>query len=165
MSSISSGKASDTSRKGAVAAGVTGFAGVLLMLNAVMQILQGFVALGNDGVLVTGVNYEYELSVTAWGWIHLIVGLLGLAVGIAIIAGQTVGYLAGIAVAFLGAATNFAFLPYYPFWSVLVIAFDVLVIWALCTQLGRDRVGDDHYTGSATDSSAPAQSERPAQRR
>jgi len=101
-------------------------------------------------VLVTGANYDSMLDTTAWGWVHALVGVVGLGVGIAIVTAHTLGYLAGIGVAFLGAVANFAFLPYYPLWSLLIIAFNVLVIWALCTQVVRDRVDDDYYARQDT---------------
>jgi hypothetical protein len=157
MSSVQSRQSYDMSTKGVLASGVTRFAGVMLAVVAVFEILQGIAAIAHDSVFVRGLNYTYKFDVTAWGWIHLLIGVVGLAVGIAIVTEHTVGYLAGIAVAGLGAVANFAFLPYYPFWSLLIIAFNVLVIWALCTQLGRDRVDEDYYAGQdvATGSSTP----------
>ena len=120
---------------------------------AMLEIFQGVAAIAGDSVFVTGQSYTFELDVTTWGWIHLVLGVLCLAVGIGIIAGSTVGYLAGIGVAGPVAVANFAFLPYYPFWAVLVIAFNVVVIWALCDQLGRDGL-DDEALSSALDRSA-----------
>jgi hypothetical protein len=148
----------ELSTKGLVASGVAQFAGVMLSILGVLQILQGIAAIAKDSVFTVGVKYIYEFDVTAWGWIHLFIGVVSVAVGIAIIAERTVGYLAGIAVASLGAVANFAFLPYQPWWSLLLIAFDVLVIWALCTQLSLDRVDDDYYArqDAATRSSASA---------
>ena len=43
----------------------------------------------------------------------------------------------GVILAAISALANFAFIPYYPFWSMLIIAVDVFVIWAL-TAHGRD---------------------------
>jgi len=140
MSSLHSTPTDDMSTKGVLTAGVAGFAGIMLGVVAVLEILQGIAAIANDSVFVRGLHYTYKLDVTAWGWLHLFIGVVALAVGIAIVAEATVGYLAGIAIAFLAAVANFAFLPYYPWWSMLVIAFNVLVIWALCSELGRDRV-------------------------
>ena len=61
-------------------------------------------------------------------------------VGIAIMRGQVVGYMPGILIAGLGAIFSFAFLPYYPVWSLLIVALNVLVLWALCSQIAHDRV-------------------------
>ena len=129
----------DTSTKSLVALGVTGFAGVMLATLAVFQILEGIAALANDKVFVVGVKYSYQFDITTWGWIHLILGIIGLAVGIGILMGQTWGRILGIAIAVLVSLSNFAFLPYFPIWSLIVIAFSVFVIWALCTQMGEDR--------------------------
>ena len=145
MSSIQSGRTYDTSTKGVLAEGVTQFAGIMLGVLAVLEILQGISAIANDNVFVRGPNYTYAFDITAWGWLHLIIGLIALAVGIAIVTQHTVGYLGGIAVAFLGAVANFAFLPYQPWWSLTLIAFNILVIWSCCHQIARDRVDEDYY--------------------
>jgi len=156
MSNVRSPRKSTT--KAGFAAGVAQFAGIMLTIAAIFQILQGIAALANDSVFVKGPNYTYKFDVTVWGWIHLLIGVVGLAVGVAIVLGSTVGYLGGIGVAALGTVMNFLFLPYYPVWSLLVIGFDVLVIWALCTQLGRDRVDEDYYARSASTGGSPAAS-------
>lgn len=135
MSATTSGRAYERSAKGLTALGVTAFAGVMLATVAIFQILVGISALANDTVYVSGVDYTYAFDVTAWGWIHLIVGVVGLAVGVGILAGQTWGLVAGIAIATIAAVTNFAFLPYYPFWSIVIVALNVFVIWALCNQV------------------------------
>ncbi len=169
MSSIQSQRSSQGSPRRLFTAGVATFAGVVLATVAVFEILQGIAAIANDRVFVKGAQYSYEFDVATWGWIHLLLGLIGLVIGIAILTEHTLGYLGGIAVAFFGAVANFAFLPHYPVWSILVISLDVLVIWALCTQLGRDRVDESFYTGpdatghplsdraTQTGSSAPAE--------
>jgi hypothetical protein len=126
---------------------VSQFGGVVLGLIGVMQLLQGAAALANDGAFVEGTGRTLDVDATVWGWIHLGTGVLALAVGTAIVAGHVLGYLGGIGMAFLGAVVNFTFLPNVPIWALLNIALNVLVIWALCTQIGRDRVGDDYYDG------------------
>jgi hypothetical protein len=127
------------STKDVVAYGFATFAGVLLATLSVFQILEGIAALANDKVYVRGLSYTYEFDVTTWGWIHLIIGLVGLATGIGILMGQAWGRILGILIAVLSALSNFAFVPYYPFWSLAIIALDVFVIWALCTQMASER--------------------------
>lgn len=136
MSSRTSGPVYDDSTAGAVALGTTAFAGIMLVTVGFFQILEGIAALADDTVFVSGVDYTYELDVTTWGWVHLIVGILGLVVGAGLMAAQSWALVTGIMVAALGTLTNFAFMPYYPFWSVAVLAFNILVIWALSRQLG-----------------------------
>lgn len=142
MTTHASGRAYEKSTKGLVAVGTTAFAGVMLATVAIFQILQGIAALAEDTVFVSGAEYTYEFDVTAWGWIHLVVGIIALLTGIGILGGQRWAMLVGIAIATLGAITNFAFMPYYPFWAIVVVAFNVFVIWALCNQImAADRAG------------------------
>jgi hypothetical protein len=58
-------------------------------------------------------------------------GVAVAAAGLAVLAGWLVGRIVAIALAVLSAVANFAFIPYYPFWSIAIIVLDVLVIWAL----------------------------------
>jgi hypothetical protein len=125
----------DYSTKGMLTSGVAGFAAVMLIAVGCVQILQGIAALGSDDILVAGAEYTFAFSTTTWGWVHLGLGLLGIAVGGAILREASVGYVVGIVLAFVNTVSEFAFLPYYPFWSVMIIAFNILVIWALCSRL------------------------------
>lgn len=136
--STTSRRADDVSTKHLVARSTAAFAGVMLMTVSVFQIIEGIAALAKDSVYVTGVNYTFEFDVTTWGWVHLIVGIVGLATGLGIVTGQAWGMLAGIVIACIGAITNFAFMPYFPFWSLAILAFNVFVIWALATEVTRD---------------------------
>ncbi len=115
--------------------GVATFAAVTLVTLAIFQILQAIAAIAEDEVFVTGINYSYAIDISSWGWIHLTLGLIALAIGFGLLAEQAWARVAGIVVAALVSLANFASLPYYPLWSMLVIAFSVLVIWALTTQM------------------------------
>ena len=117
--------------------GVSVFAGVLLLMLGTFEIIQGFAAVLEDDLFAVGANYVYEIDVTAWGWWHLLIGVIGVAVGLGIVGGQVWAYSAGIGFAVVSALGQFAFMPYYPFWSILIIALDVLVIWALAKRIGR----------------------------
>ena len=130
----------DSTTKGLVALGVTGFAGVMLATVGVFQILEAIAALAKDSVFVVGIKYTYKFDVTTWGWIHLIIGIIGVAVGIGILMGQAWGRISGIVIAAVSSLSAFAFLPYYPVWSLVILGFNVFVIWALCTQIAHERV-------------------------
>jgi hypothetical protein len=134
MSTTSSPRASREPGSG-WAFGVTTFAGVMLATVAVFQVLEGIAAIAEDDIYVTGIKYAYEIDVTTWGWVHLILGIIGVATGLGLLAGQAWARVTGIALAVVAALANFAFLPYYPLWSLLIIGFYVLVIWALTTQM------------------------------
>ena len=127
---------SDTNFSNA-AVGWAGFAGVMLIVMGVFDILQGIVALVNDEFFVITADYLYKFDVTTWGWIHIIGGILLIASGAGIFSGNVAGRTVGVIVAGLSAIWNFAWLPYYPVWSIIMIAVAVAVIWAL-TAHGRD---------------------------
>ena len=123
-------------RKTSVGAyGVSVFAGVILVTLASFQILEGLSAVLKDSVYVSGLNYAYAINLTTWGWIHLVIGVIGVAVGIGILAGQAWGHILGIAFAVISALSQFMFLPFYPFWALLLIGMNILVIWALANRL------------------------------
>lgn len=117
--------------------GLVVFAGVLMIMAGGFQTLSGLVALLENEFFVTTPNYVVKFDATTWGWIHLLIGLLVLFAGFAVLSGQTWGRVVGIILAVLSALANFAFIPYYPFWSTLIIAVDIFIIWAL-TAHGRD---------------------------
>jgi MFS family permease len=88
-------------------------------------------ALIDDEFYVVTRNYTFDLDTTAWGWIHLLLGLLLVATGFGLFARQAWAGVTAIVLAGWSALANFFFIPYYPFWAILVIALDVWVIWAL----------------------------------
>ena len=120
-----------------LAIGVTAFAAIMMMTVGVFQAIQGLVALFNDTFYVVGEKWTFSFDITTWGWIHLIVGAGVAVAGFFLLTGAVWARVVGIGVATLSAVLNFAWLPYYPIWSMLIIAVDVFVIWAL-TVHGRD---------------------------
>ena len=113
------------------AIGGIGFAACMLTLIGTFQIIDGLSALIDDEFFVVGRHYAFDLDVTAWGWIHLILGILLVVTGIALFGRSAWAGLAALVLALLSAVVNFFFIPYYPLWSILVIALDVWVIWSL----------------------------------
>ncbi len=119
------------------AAGWAGFAGFMLILIGVFDVIQGLVALFNDEFYVVTQEWVFEFDITAWGWIHMVLGVILIASGGGIFSGNVAARTVGVIVAALAAIVNFAWLPYFPVWSIIVIAICVAVIWAL-TAHGRD---------------------------
>lgn len=111
------------------------FAGVLLMIASALDLVQGASAVNHDQMYDQGVEFLYRFDTTAWGWIHIVIGVLGVAVALGIMLRKTWGQVTGLVVAGISILTNFSFLPLYPVWGVIIIAFNTLVIWALCVQL------------------------------
>jgi hypothetical protein len=121
------------------AMGGTAFAGVIMLLVGVFHAIAGLVALIDDEFYVVGANYTFELDVTGWGWIHLLAGIGVALAGLYVFSGATWARIVGIALAMLSAVANFFFIPYYPFWSILMIALAVWAIWALTRPVVIDR--------------------------
>jgi hypothetical protein len=114
------------------------FAGTMMLLISFFHIIEGFVAiLDPDYYLVTKGGLTVHLDYTAWGWTHLLGGVLIGCAGLGLFLGQMWARVLGVAMAGVSALLNFAFIAAYPFWCVTVIALDVFVILAL-TVHGRE---------------------------
>ena len=120
------------------AGGVSIFAGVGLLTIGIFQFFEGLSAVLKDNVFVTTPKYVFEFDITTWGWIHLVIGVIAVLVGGSILAGQAWGFITGMVIATLSALANFMFIPWYPLWAIVLIAFNVVVIWALCVRLGEE---------------------------
>ena len=128
-------RAFEDSTKGAFAYGMTIFAAVMLVTIGLFQCVAGLAALFDDEFFVNTPNYTFKFDLTTWGWTYLAIGLLAVAVGVALFMRQAWAMVTGIALAVLSALNNFLFLPYYPLWSMVIIAFDIALIWALTAML------------------------------
>ena len=115
---------------GWVIGGVT-FASTIMILVGIFQAFEGLAAIINDDFFVLTQNYAFDLDTSAWGWIHLLLGILVALAGFALWQRKTWAAMVAIFLAMLSAIANFFFIPYYPFWSILMIALAVWVIWAV----------------------------------
>src|SRR5215216_4199532 len=119
------------------AAGFTVFAAIMMLMVGVFQALQGLIGIFENEFYVQTRNYLFQFDATTWGWIHLVLGLLVAFAGWGLLSGQTWARVVAITLAVLSAIANFLWLPYYPFWSLLIIAVDIFVIWAIAAH-GRE---------------------------
>jgi hypothetical protein len=115
--------------------GIAVFAGLVMIIGGAFQALEGLAAVVNDQWLVVRPEYIFAFDLTAWGVIHLLVGLALLVIGVSLLRGQTWARVAGMVAAVISAIMNFVFLPFSPLWAILIIAIDMLVIWALASYL------------------------------
>ncbi|HET6859125.1 MAG TPA: hypothetical protein VFH94_18820 [Streptomyces sp.] len=122
-----------SSTDGGWASGSYLFAGVLLLVSGVMAVLQGIAAIVQDGMWHEIGDYVYRFNLSTWGWIHLVLGLVVAATGYGVLKGASWARATGVLLASLSLITQFLFLPYEPFWALVMIATDAVVIWALCT--------------------------------
>ncbi len=113
------------------------FAAVMLMIAGAFQLIAGVVAILEDEFYVVGREWTFQFDVSTWGWIHALLGVVLVLVGVGILTGNLAARIVGVIVAGLSAIVNFAFLPWYPVWAIVVIAIDIAIIWAL-TAHGRD---------------------------
>ncbi|MEU9126628.1 hypothetical protein AB0D08_00700 [Kitasatospora sp. NPDC048540] len=129
------GSSYDSYDDGENTAWVTGlvlFAAVMLLVNGILEIFQGIMAIADDDLFVTTPRYVFRLDLTSWGWIHLVLGVLITLTGLGLLRAATWARIGGIFFASLSAIAAFLSLPYYPLWSLVLLAIDVFVIWALC---------------------------------
>lgn len=113
------------------------WAAVWMWMLGFFHALAGFAALVEDEILIATPDYLYALDLTTWGWIHLGLGVLVLIAGFSIFNGSVWARTVGVILAVVSTVANFAWLPYYPIWSLVMITANVFVIWAL-TVHGRD---------------------------
>lgn len=121
------------------AAAGTVLAGVLMMLGGAWGFLTGLAVVLKKAFFVPVSNtYPYHWNVTDWGWTHLALGAVVFAAGVCVLLGMVWARVIGVILATLSAIASFLFIPYYPFWSIILVAIDVYIIWALVSP-GRRR--------------------------
>ncbi|MFB8775995.1 DUF7144 family membrane protein [Streptomyces broussonetiae] len=106
------------------------FAGCALELSGTLSILFGVSGIADDTIFRSS-RYVYRFDLTAWGWLHLVIGVGLVAAGLGVLAGKSWGAGVGIALGAVSLITQFMFIPYYPVWSVIVMTLDLLAIWTL----------------------------------
>jgi hypothetical protein len=124
--------ATDT-RKQAWAQGGTVLAGTLMLIIGAFQIFLGLMGIIRNNFVVVAPNYYYSINTTSWGWVHLGIGVVVALAGLFLFTGSTIAKIVGIGVVALAALGNFFMVPYYPVWSLLLIALDIFAIWAIAT--------------------------------
>lgn len=114
------------------------YAAVMMIMVGTLHAIEGLVALFKDSYYLVGRNgLVVNVDYTAWGWIHIVVGLLVAGAGAALFTGRMWARIVGVIVAVVSLIANFGFASAYPIWSAVIIAVDLLVIYAL-TVHGRE---------------------------
>lgn len=126
------GGAGPTAGGGTLASGLVVFAAVLLIIGGIMDVFRGIMGIAKDEVFVSTPDYVFQFNLTAWGWIHLILGALAILTGFGLLRAVLWARLLGIVLTGLLMLAAFVSLPYYPVWSIVLIALYGFVIWALC---------------------------------
>jgi hypothetical protein len=112
------------------------FAGVVIIMVAILNIIDGIAAISRSAFFTDNARYVVS-DLRTWGWVVLALGALQMLVGFGIWAGNQLARWAGIAVVSLNAIAQLMFMPAYPFWSLTIFAVDILVLYALAAH-GRE---------------------------
>jgi hypothetical protein len=124
-------------RPSGAALGLTITAAVLMMVSGLWSFLEGLSAIIKGSFFVVSPNYVYNINITGWGWIHLIIGVLVFTAGAFLFMDKMWARIVGVVLACCSAVASFLWIPYQPVWSVVVIALDVFIIWALLSPRTR----------------------------
>jgi hypothetical protein len=122
-----------------LAKGFTLFAAIMLMLSGIWNIFEGVAGIIGGSYFIVLPTYAFSLSTTGFGLWHLVLGAVVLAAGAYLLMDVLWARVVGVVLAGISAISNFLYIPYYPVWSIVVIAIDVFVIWALLAPRRRVR--------------------------
>lgn len=117
--------------------GWVAFAAIMLMIGGFLQLFAGIIALFNDDWVVWGSEAALFVDLTGWAWVHMLWGLLVILAGLLLLRGNMVGRIIGVIAAMVSLIINFIFIPVYPFWAIVIIVIDALIIWAIVVH-GRE---------------------------
>ncbi|MET7554543.1 hypothetical protein ABZS72_10060 [Streptomyces albidoflavus] len=131
------------------------FAGVLMVCQGILAALQGIAGILGDPFYRDVADYTYRISLTGWGVIHLVLGVAVAATGAGILRRARWARLPGLLFTSLSLVAQFLFLPYQPVWSIIVIALDIFIIWALAASPGGLRGGGERHKGIARPNPSP----------
>jgi hypothetical protein len=119
--------------------GLVLFASTLLLVIGCFNLIYGIAAIANSHVFVANAHYVFA-NLRTWGWITLILAVLQLLAGLGVLAGNQLARWFAVAVVGLNAIEQMLFLPAYPFWSLTIIAMDVVALYGLCAYGSRENV-------------------------
>ena len=139
MTSATTRSARGTSGRGATGYGLVLFAAVMLLVTSFFNLIDGIAAIANSHVFVANAHYVIG-DLRAWGWTALILSVLQLVAGLGVLAGNQLARWAGVGLVALNLIAQMFFLPAYPFWSLTIIAVDVVALWGLCAYGSRENL-------------------------
>lgn len=113
------------------------FAATLLGVVGIFNLIDGIAAIANSHIFIANAHYVVG-DLRAWGWVALILGALQVLASIAVVVGNQAARWFAVAVIGLNAIGQMFFIPAYPFWSLMIIALDVVALWGLCAYGSRE---------------------------
>jgi len=139
MTSATTRRAGGTRGRGAEGVGLVLFAAVMLLVTSFFNLIDGIAAIANSHVFVANAHYVIG-DLRVWGWTALILSILQLLAGLGVLAGNQVARWAGVGLVALNLIAQMFFIPAYPFWSLTIIAVDVVALWGLCVYGSRENL-------------------------
>jgi hypothetical protein len=115
------------------------FAVALLVTVGFFNLIDGIAAIANSHIFIANAHYVVG-DLRLWGWIALILGTLQIIAAIAILAGSQAARWFAVVVIGLNTIGQMLFIPAYPFWSLLIIALDIVALWGLCAYGSRENL-------------------------
>jgi hypothetical protein len=119
--------------------GLVLFASVLLVVAGCFNLIYGIAAIANSHVFTANAHYVFG-NLRAWGWITLILGVVQLLAAAGVLAGNQWARWFAVVVVGLNTIDQILFLPAYPFWSLMIIAVDVVALYGLCAYGSRENL-------------------------
>ena len=119
--------------------GLIVFASVMLVIIGCFNLIYGIAAIANSHVFLANAHYVFG-NLRTWGWITLIIGVLQLLAAAGVVMGNQLARWFAVAVLGLNAIDQMFFIPAYPFWSLVIIAVDVVALYALCVYGSRENL-------------------------
>ncbi|HTU84302.1 MAG TPA: hypothetical protein VMF57_01940 [Solirubrobacteraceae bacterium] len=110
--------------------GRTLFAGVLLMIGGILNVIYGIAAASNSAFFTSVGHYLFG-SLTGWGWTTLILGVIEILAALSLFAGGRFGLWFAIVAASLTAIAALLDIPAYPLWSVAIFGLSLWIIYGL----------------------------------
>ena len=139
MTSATTRPARGTRGRGGEGYGLVLFAAVMLLVSSFFNLIDGIAAVANSHVFVANAHYVIG-DLRAWGWTALILSILQLVAGLGVLAGNQLARWVGVGLLALNLIAQMFFLPAYPFWSLTIIAVDVVALWGLCVYGSRENL-------------------------
>jgi hypothetical protein len=155
-----SGSTSTSPASRPMATGGMLFAATIMVLSGMFQFFLGISAVAKDKIFIGTPNYVFKFDTTAWGWIHLVLGLIVAITGFFVFTAASWARFTAIGLVMLQAIGTFMFVPYFPFWTLTILALDIFIIWALAVgPTTGEQLDEDDYLmlddGTVLDSSTP----------
>jgi hypothetical protein len=107
------------------------FASIMIIIGGILWVLQGLFAVMNDEWVVRGENASLLLDITGWGWIHMLLGLVTILIGVLLFKGNMFARIVAVLIAGLSLIINFLWIPVVPLWAITIMVIDALVIYAV----------------------------------